>query len=189
MKGSGLVIAVVAARLLALARRYLRDEVASREVVRNVLVHALRDRSTGDAAARSDLRLRERTLERALCELERRPPHASLRIDDLLPHFRADDTHARTPRAWPATVRPPARARLLLRHADRLPEPHRTVWMLGDADGMDAGWIARRLAISERDVKQRLHEARLALRTLLDAELREEIEASRTCSPLQQPRP
>ena len=161
--------------LLRIARRYLRDEVASQDVVRDVLLRALRALSDGDAGPASPSALRRKSLERALQRLRSRT-RSEAEIEDLLPRFCGDGSHARETKPWrspPDALRGAGGlAEALLGCVDRLPEPHRTVLMLSDAERLDIPSIARHLATSEALVKKDLHQARLALRTLLDPHMR-----------------
>ena len=53
-----------------------------------------------------------------------------------------------------------------------LPESYRTVLVLRDIEEMDTEQVAQQLGVSAGVVKTRLHRARQALRTLLDAHFR-----------------
>ncbi len=165
-----------AAPLLALARRYLRDEAASREVVQEVLSRALRGPAVRQSPAAFGDRLRRETRHRALRKLRGRPSRSDAPIEALLPRFRADGRHTQAPVAWSSSGRAALSAdaldQVVRACVDRLPEPHRTVLMLGDGEGLDTHAIAGHLAIGEGLVREQLHEARLALRTLLDPYMR-----------------
>lgn len=97
-------------------------------------------------------------------------------IEALLPQFRVDAAHEEEPQSRGTSDRLRSDAgpsRQVVRGCiDRLPEPHRVVLVLSDGEGLAPRSIARGLAISEERVKRTLHEARLALRTLLAPFLR-----------------
>jgi RNA polymerase sigma-70 factor (ECF subfamily) len=160
-----------AGALLPVADRHLRDVVASEAVVRDVLLRALRAVSDGEGDAASWAALRRETLGVVLARLRHGPPDPGC-IEPLLPRFRADGTHAEVPRPWDAHGGPGARAlpEVLRGCIERLPELHRVVLMMADGERLEAGFIARGLGMSEERVKTTLHEARLALRTLLVAQ-------------------
>lgn len=95
-------------------------------------------------------------------------------IDDLMPRF-ADDGHhmedgsldwSQEADALDNAAHNELKARI---HAglDRLSDDQRAVFVLRDLEGWDTDEIATRLGITRDLVRQRLHRARLALRTLL----------------------
>ncbi|MGH0031649.1 MAG: RNA polymerase sigma factor [Myxococcota bacterium] len=160
-----------AGALLGLARRHLRDELASDKLVRDVLLRALQALADGVDEAASTQWLRQRAIEAVLeAHRGRLPEHGS--IERLLPRFRFDGSHREEPEPWRLTCGDGALARRVECCIDRLPEPHRAILMLSDGENLAASTIARGLATSEERVKTTLHEARLCLRTLLDPLLR-----------------
>jgi RNA polymerase sigma-70 factor (ECF subfamily) len=58
--------------------------------------------------------------------------------------------------------------RILVRVIDRLPRPHRLVFVLRDVEGLSTAETAAALGISEQNVKVRLHRARASLREALE---------------------
>jgi len=54
-----------------------------------------------------------------------------------------------------------------------LPEKYRTVFVLRDLEGFSTQAVAKMLGITENNVKQRLHRARLALRKMLEEYFKE----------------
>lgn len=97
-------------------------------------------------------------------------PKVGPTIADLLPAFDAAGQSVRPHRPWreidPAKV---ARDRALVRAAvARLPEPHRTIYLLLAGGAMSADELARRLNEPREDIARLLHEARCALVSLLD---------------------
>jgi RNA polymerase sigma-70 factor (ECF subfamily) len=99
----------------------------------------------------------------------RRRPEES--IDDLLPRFDATGRRVLEPREAVVVseeVMDAERERDLVRRCiDRLPEPHRTVLVLRDIEGLGTEETARTLGVSADAAKMRLYRARQALRTLL----------------------
>ena len=98
-------------------------------------------------------------------------------IEDLLPKFLEDGHQVMPAGDWPESAEvllEREENRVFVRESiDRLPESYRTVLLLRDIEEMDTGETARLLGINPNAVKTRLHRARQALRTILDARLRE----------------
>ena len=164
-----------APRMLAVARRLLRNDEDARDAVQDAFVSAVRaiDSFAGDA--RLSTWLHRIVVNAALMKLRtrRRKPEESL--DDLLPAFEPDG-HRRDPGGpWqPAERLERSELRKLVRDAiDRLPEGYRTLIVLRDIEGLDTAEAAELLGVSTGVLKTRLHRARQALRTLLDPHLRE----------------
>ena len=175
---SSAVAAVVrryAPGLLAIARSLLRDEEEAAGAVQEGLLAAFESIPTLEETSHIGPWLRRFVVEASVRRLSLRRPEAAGAIGDLLPRFLEDGHHVTMPSAW----REPADA--LMRRAefraffeacvDRLPESHRTVLLLTDAEGLDAAETACLLGIEEAAVKTRLHQARQALVALLEAQL------------------
>jgi RNA polymerase sigma-70 factor (ECF subfamily) len=158
-------------RLLAVARRLLRNEEDARDAVQDGFVSAIR--SLGDFGGRCQVStwLHRITVNAALMKLRirRRKPEDS--IEELLPSFLDDGHHARHPREWRDTgeaLLASREDRAFVRAAiDRLPESYRRVLLLRDIEELDTAEVAQALGVSDNVVKVRLHRARQALRTLL----------------------
>lgn len=113
-----------------------------------------------------------RTVRNA-CLLNRRKrvaePSHLVSLDDQ-GHF--DDPHVMEPAAHdesPEESLDAAERRALLRRALlRLPGPQREVIVLRDLEGLSTREVANVVGISEDNVKQRLHRARVALRAVLE---------------------
>jgi len=158
-------------RMLAVARRLLRNDEDARDAVQDGFVSAFR--SLGDFAGRCQVStwLHRITVNAALMRLRtrRRKPEDS--IEDLLPGFLEDGHHARHPHEWRDTGEALLSSREdceFVRSAiDRLPESYRTVLLLRDIEELDTVEVAQALGVSDNVVKVRLHRARQALRTLL----------------------
>ena len=165
-------------RLLAVARRVLRDEEEAKDALQDAFASAFR--GVGAFSGRSSLGtwLHRIVVNAALMRLRSRGRLAEEPLDDLLPKFLDDGHHAEPPVSW---GRQPdddhereERRRLVRRCIDALPDSHRTVLLLRDVEEMDTGEVATLLGLTENAVKLRLHRARQALRTLLDPTLRGE---------------
>jgi DNA-directed RNA polymerase specialized sigma24 family protein len=176
-----------ARRLLGVAHLYLRDKGASEQVVRDVLLKALRAVSQGDLDAASEMRLRQQTLALSLRRVRERARRSEAELEHLMPRFRADGTRASAStgrgRAGAVERKDEQIAETMREHIGRLPELHRTVLILTNAEGLDTGSIAIHLELSESRVRKLLHEARLALCTLLNPQMQDRaVEAERPAS-------
>jgi RNA polymerase sigma-70 factor (ECF subfamily) len=163
-------------RLLAVARRYLQSEEDARDAVQDAFASAFRSIHGFEGGARLSTWLHRIVVNAALMKLRtrRRKPEES--IEELLPRF-LEDGHQESPAVpWTRGAHghlERAESRRLVREAiDRLPESYRTVLLLRDIEELETEEAARALGISGAAVKTRLHRARQALRTLLDAQLR-----------------
>ena len=162
--------------MLAVAKRYMRDEEAARDVVQEAFLQAFRAIGAFRGEARLSTWLHRITATTALMKLRTRKRRREDSIDELLPNF-SDDGHFTEPvTEW---EQPPEEAlgrqqtRILVRHCiDQLPESYRTVLLLRDIDDVDTREAASVLGITETAVKVRLHRARQALRTLLEKALK-----------------
>jgi RNA polymerase sigma-70 factor (ECF subfamily) len=159
-------------RLLAVARRLLRNEEDARDAVQDAFLSAYRCLASFEGGCRISTWLHRITVNAALMRLRRRRRKPEDPIEDLLPTFLEDGHHARHPREWREEAfdqlarreeRDFVRARI-----DELPESYRTVLLLRDIEELDTAETARMLGVSENVVKVRLHRARQALRTLLE---------------------
>jgi RNA polymerase sigma-70 factor, ECF subfamily len=163
-------------RLLAVARRLLRNEEDAKDAVQEAFLNAFRSLGSFEGASRVSTWLHRIAVNVALMKLrsQRRKPEHS--IEGLLPAFLEDGHHALHPPEWRdgADV-------LLERREDRefiracideLPESHRTVLILRDVEELDPQETARALGVTENVVKVRLHRARQALRSLLEPRFR-----------------
>jgi RNA polymerase sigma-70 factor (ECF subfamily) len=159
-----------AGRMLAVARRMLRNEEDARDAVQEAFVSAFK--SLGGFAGESKMStwLHRIVVNAALMRLRTKKRKPEQAIDDLLPTF--DETGH-----WAADVPPveiPAEAlersevRAIVRRCiDRLPESYRAVLMLRDIEELDSDETGAVLGLTTSAVKSRLHRARQALHTLL----------------------
>ena len=166
-------------RMLAVARRMLRNEEDARDAVQEAFISAFRALAGFQGGSKLSTWLHRIVVNACLMRLRtrRRKPEES--IDDLLPSFLEDGHHADSPREWPGSAQEWIE-RDEVRHSvqeaiGRLPETHRNVLLLRDIEELGTADVAKMLEISEGAVKTRLHRARVALRGLLDPELSEEI--------------
>jgi RNA polymerase sigma-70 factor (ECF subfamily) len=165
-------------RMLAVARRLLRDEEDARDAVQDAFISAFKGLDHFEGQAKLSTWLHRIVVNAALMKLRtrRRKPEES--IEDLLPRF-LDDGHMAAPSApWrdsaeSALERKQTREQVRA-SIDRLPDGYREVLLLRDVEGLDTREAAEALGISAANVKVRLHRARQALREVLDPHLRRE---------------
>lgn len=164
-----------AARLLAVARRFLRDDREAQAAVQEALIGAFKSIRVLDEPASLGPWLHRLVVETSLVRLRSSTRGFGAAIEDLLPRFLEDGHHVARPRAWregtDALLERPAFREFFSACIDRLPATHRTVLLLRDTENLDAAETARLLGIEEAAVKTCLHQARQALVALLDAQL------------------
>jgi RNA polymerase sigma-70 factor (ECF subfamily) len=165
-------------RLLATARRLLRDDEGARDAVQEAFLAAFSAMDRFDGRARLSTWLHRIVVNCALMRLrrQRRRPEGS--IEDLLPRFAEDGHWVAGASQWNSTsdtLLERKECRALVRECiDQLPEKYRTVIMLRDIDELDTQAAADLLATTPNALKIRLHRARQALRTLIERRLHSE---------------
>ena len=165
-----------AARMLVVARRYLKAEDDAQDAVQDAFLSAFRAIDRFEGKSRLSTWLHRITVNSALMKLrsQRRKPEES--IEDLLPGFLEDGHMSPTPAEWAPlsddlVARRETRAQVLA-SIERLPESYRHVLMLRDIEDLDTEETAAVLGISQNAVKTRLHRARQALQHLLEPHFR-----------------
>jgi len=164
-----------AGRMLATARRLLRDEAEAEDAVQEAFLAAARAISGFAGGSKVSTWLHRIVINTALMKLRSRKRRAEDSIEDLLPSFDAGGHRIGAAAAWetPSDVLLERReTRAMVRGCiDRLPERYRTVLLLRDIEELDTQESADLLGTTANTVKIRLHRARQALRTLLEREL------------------
>lgn len=158
-------------RLLAVARRLMRDEEAARDCLQEALISAFRaiDRFEGRAALTTWL---HRIVVNA-CLMKLRSRRGTLEdpVDPQLAVFDGDGL-----RDGPTQLAPFDADELIAQKQVReqvrkgiesLPDGHRIVLILRDIEGLGTAEVAKLLGMTPGAVKMRLHRARLALRDQL----------------------
>ena len=161
-------------RLLAAARRLLRNEEDARDAVQSAFIRAFQSLSRFREESRLSTWLHRILVNEALMKLRSRARAEEESIDPLLPTFVADGHQTRDTVDWSesadkALERAETRA-LINRAIDQLPESYRTVLVMRDLEEMSTAEVAEMLGVSANVIKVRLHRARQALRTLLERE-------------------
>lgn len=159
-----------AGRMLAVARRMLRDPQDAEDVVQESFAAAFRTVATFRAESRLATWLHRIVVNYALMKMRTRRRRPELALDALLPAFGRDGHRVAgtTEEVTAESVLTAAETRGQVRTAiDRLPAAYRTVLLLRDIDELDNGTVATMLGVSPNAVKIRLHRARQALLALL----------------------
>jgi RNA polymerase sigma-70 factor, ECF subfamily len=158
-------------RMLALARRLVRNEEDARDVVQDAFLQAARALDDFRADAKLSTWLHRIVVNTSLMRLRAASRRPEGFIEDLLPHFDTTGHHAE-----PVAALPPAPESILERSELRarvraavaaLPEAYRAVIVLRDFQDLTTEETATALGISPNAAKIRLHRARQALATLL----------------------
>lgn len=157
--------------LLAVARRFLRNEEDAQDAVQQAFLSAFRALPEFQGQCRLTTWLHRIVTNTALMKLRSRTRKPEQSIESMLPTFLEDGHHAEPMSDWSADAERQLQQREVrerVREAiDQLPEAYRTVLLMRDIDELDTEETARLLGISEGAVKTRLHRARQALALLL----------------------
>jgi RNA polymerase sigma-70 factor (ECF subfamily) len=158
-------------RLLAVARRFVRNDEDAQDIVQSAYLSAFRALEQFEGNCQLSTWLHRIVVNTALMKLrsKKRKPEES--IEDLLPTFQEDGHHVEQFSDWnaPADVLMERReSRATVRACiDRLPDNYRTVLILRDIEEQSTLEVATALSMTQTAVKVRLHRARQALSTLL----------------------
>jgi RNA polymerase sigma-70 factor (ECF subfamily) len=163
-------------RLLATARRFLRDEQLAQDAVQEGFLQAYKALPRFEGRSGVPTWLHAIVVRACLMRLRQAKSRPERSIEDLLPRFAKDGHRLEVGPAWRRGGEEGAaaaeEAALVRRCIDELPEDFRNVVMLRDIEEMDTRSVAELLGVSESVVKTRLHRARQALRALLDPHFR-----------------
>jgi RNA polymerase sigma-70 factor (ECF subfamily) len=169
-----IVVRTFGGRLLAVARRIVRNEEDARDVVQAAYLSAFRGLDHFEGACQIATWLHRIVVNTALMKLrsQRRKPEESIEV--LLPSFQDDGHHVEQFSNWnvPADElieRKEARA-FVRKCIQDLPDNYREVLILRDIEELSTQTVAEMLSMTQTAVKVRLHRARQALSTLLRKE-------------------
>jgi RNA polymerase sigma-70 factor (ECF subfamily) len=158
-------------RLLAVARRFTRNEEDAQDIVQSAYLSAFRALGSFEGSSQLSTWLHRIVVNTALMKLRsrRRKPEES--IEDLLPSFQEDGHHVEQFCEWSVPAdqlieRKETRATVRTCIA-QLPDNYRTILILRDIDELSTQDVAEKLSMTPTAVKVRLHRARQALSTLL----------------------
>ena len=165
------VVRTLGGRMLAVARRFVKDEEAARDVVQDACLSAFRGIRHFDGHAQLSTWLHRIVVNAALMRLRARQRRPEQSIEPLLPIFQEDGHHVDPVVSWAECgdrLLERQETRALVRTAiAALPESHRVVLMMRDIDDLSTREAADALGITENAVKLRLHRARQALAVLI----------------------
>lgn len=159
-------------RMIAVARRLVRNEEDAQDVLQEAFLGAFRNLEQFGGQAQLGTWLHRIVVNAALMKLRGKSRRPETSIEELMPTFDSQG-HAQQPtRRWrddlgSALERQETRD-LVQRTIARLPEAFRTVLVLRDIEELDTRETAEALSVTENAVKTRLHRARIALKTMLD---------------------
>jgi RNA polymerase sigma-70 factor (ECF subfamily) len=156
--------------MLAVARRFLRQEEDSADAVQDAFLAAFRSLENFEGNSTLGTWLHRIIVNSCLMKLRAQSRCRAVPIDDLLPTFDEVGRHTEPVANWQALSHLTCEeTRVHVRACiDRLPEPYRVILLLRDIEEFDTDQTAQRLGITSGAVKTRLHRARQALRTLLE---------------------
>ena len=161
-------------RLLAVARRFVRNDADAQDIVQAAYLSAFRALPQFEGGCQLSTWLHRIVVNTALMKLRtrRRKPEES--IEHLLPAFQDDGHHVEQFSDWGAPAdllleRQQTRATVRACIA-QLPDNYRDVLMLRDLEELSTQEVAQMLGMTATAVKVRLHRARQALSTLLRKE-------------------
>src|SRR3954465_415221 len=158
------LVRVYGGRLLAVARRFVRNDEDAQDIVQSAYLSAFRALDQFEGHCQLSTWLHRIVVNTALMRLrsKRRKPEES--IEDLLPAFQEDGHHVEQFADWntPADqlierneTRATVRACI-----DRLPDNYRSVLLLRDIEERSTQEVAVALSMTSTAVKVRLHRAR-----------------------------
>ena len=161
-------------RLLAVARRFVRNDEDAQDIVQSAYLSAFRSLDQFEGTCRLSTWLHRIVVNTALMKLRSRRRRPEQSIEELLPAFQEDGHHVEQFSDWTAPAdqlmeRKETRTKVRA-CIERLPENHRTVLMLRDIEELSTREAAATLRITPTAVKVRLHRARQALSILLRKE-------------------
>jgi len=161
-------------RMLAVARRLVRDEEDARDSVQDAFLSAFRSIHRFEGGSQLGTWLHRIAVNSALMRLRGRRRRPECPIDELLPVFGADGHRAFRPEETIGVdvqlERDQLRA-VLRECVEQLPEGYREVYLLRDIEELSTEEAAAMLRVTPNAVKIRLHRARQALMTLVRARL------------------
>jgi RNA polymerase sigma-70 factor (ECF subfamily) len=169
-----MMVRLFGGRLLAVARRFTRNDDDARDVLQSAYLSAFRALGDFEGACQLSTWLHRIVVNTALMRLRsrRRKPEES--IEALLPVFQPDGHHVEQFSDWNAPadqLLEQQQTRATVRACiQQLPENYRAVLVLRDIEELSTEEAAAMLSMTPTAVKVRLHRARQALSTLLRKE-------------------
>ena len=163
--------------LCFLARRFVNDADLANDVVQEALINAIRNIDKYERRGHFKAWLRKIVTNQALMALRKQKARKEESLDALMLEFDDSGHHMHPFKEQPASLEAleeSKQAREQVRLAiGRLPDTYRITLILRDIEGYTGKEVADIMDTTEKNVKVRLHRARLALRNLLEPILRE----------------
>jgi RNA polymerase sigma-70 factor (ECF subfamily) len=158
-------------RMLAVARRFVRNESDAEDIVQAAYLNAFRALPTFEGACQLSTWLHRIVVNTALMKLRSRKRRPEESIEPLLPAFQDDGHHVEQFSDWAAsadTLLERRETRTMVRACiSQLPDNYRAILVLRDIEELPTQQVAQMLEMTPTAVKVRLHRARQALSTLL----------------------
>ena len=165
-------------RLLALARRYLRNEDDARDCVQEALLAGHDKFEEFEGRASIATWLHRIVVNKAISKLRVAARLNEQSLDAMMPTFDEDDflfgPTSTTPLSADELFEQSSTRQAVRDAIGQLPEIHRAILLLRDVEEYNTAEVAERLGIQVSAAKTRLHRARTALRVLLEPVFREE---------------
>ncbi len=165
-------------RMLAVARRLVRNEEDARDSVQDAFLQAFRNIEKFEGRSSLGSWLHRIVVNAALMKIRARSRRREVSLEDLLPQFDADGNRIAPETELVVSVEKLLESReireFVRRAIDQLPERYRNVLLVRDIEGYDTKETAALLGLTPGAVKVRLHRARAALKTLLEPIMRRE---------------
>lgn len=169
------LLTVYGGRMLAVARRILRNDEEAQDAVQEAYLQAFRALARFEGQARISTWLHRIVVNAALMRIRSRKARPEESLEPLLPTFHEDGHSTVEFLQWEGgadELLERSQTRQMVRRAiDLLPDTYRNILILRDIEELDTAEVATHLGITPNAVKIRLHRARQALRELLDREL------------------
>ena len=165
--------------MIAVARRYLKDESLAEDCVQESLLNALRSLDKFEQRCEVKTWLHRIVVNSCLMRMRATLRAKEQSIDHLLPQFDSNDGRIEAPWSQLATpdelLQQHQTCALVRTKISELPDSYRIVLLLRDIEELTTDEVAQLLGVSGAAVKVRLHRARSALKKLLEPILRREV--------------
>jgi len=165
-------------RLLATARRILRDDALAEDCLQETFLKAFDKIDGFEERSALGTWLHSILVNQSLMKLRKTKRERHEQIDDLMPQFDSNACRIEAPWSYLATpdelLEQDQTRALVQSKIDQLPESYRIVLQLRDIEEFDTETVATMLDITPGAAKVRLHRARAALKVLLEPLLRGE---------------
>ena len=166
------LLALHGGRLLATARRLLRQDADAQDAVQEAFLSAFRALDGFDGRAGLGTWLHRIVVNACLLRIRKRDRHPEPTLDDLLPTYDSTGHYTTRQASWadtPPEISQRAEVRRLVRETiDELPEGARTALVLRDVEGLSTADVAVALGIESGAARVRIHRGRQLLKALLE---------------------